>query len=129
MCLHHVTDAPKQPWKYGYKVFVTQPDGTLRSPYQGRSRQIPVGRRTDERDYRYSDGRTTIRTETGADYPLGWHSFKLRKDAKAWISRSVSQFIRKVMVEEPLVYGKQVMGFSTDLAPVVVSRYITVMEV
>lgn len=129
MCLHHVTEAPKRPWKYGYKVFRAAPDGTLRSPYQGVSREVPVGERVNEQNHRYPDGRTTIRTEAGADYPIGWHSFKFRKDAKAWTSRCATQIIRKVMVEEPLAYGEQVMGFSFDLVPVVVSRYITVQEV
>lgn len=129
MCLHHVTEAPKRPWKYGYKVFVTAPDGTLRSSYQGRNKEVLVGERVNERDHRYLDGKVTIKTETGAYYPMGWHSFKLRKDAKAWSSRSVYQVIRKVMIEEPLAYGKQVMGFASDLVPVVISRYITVLEV
>ncbi len=129
MCLHHITDVPKQPWKYGYKVFGVAPEGTLRSPCQGQMKEIPTGAQVDEAGYRYIDTLSTVKTDTGALYSVGWHSFRYKKDANAWSIGGVGQTVRNVVIEEPVTYGKQVLGFVDSLAPVVVSRYITVLEV
>ena len=121
MCLKYQNKAPRI--KVGWKVFKRFSDGSLRSEMKGRSRDLPVSKWLNEKDYRDSDykRRKYIRDDEGKKYPMGWHIFDTREAAVSWGCSSF-QSLRKVDVFMVLAHGVQ----GSAERPITVARFIRI---
>ena len=129
MCLARLTDF-KVSKKHGWKVFFCL-GGSLHGEFCGTNEERKVNRWLDSDDFLYDENREQLICDSTETYPVGWHIFLRKEDAKIWMKKSVFKkhlVIRKVLFKEIVAKGEQ--QFFCDkiiLFKVVVAKKIKIL--
>jgi len=105
MCLKIVSKEKPKPKGYGYKVFEVR-NGMLVGDYTAQCKSRPVGVWLKSENYTPTPDERAFLAPIEGKYPLGWHVFKTRKSAEAWMSGKISpSCIRKIKYRKAHTQG------------------------